>query len=1008
MSVGAWTRLPWVVTRVSSPAFIGRAEPLARVEAAVERAGKGSSTAVIVGGEAGVGKTRLLRELSARLSGVRVLSGACIDLGEGAPPFGPMVEVLRTLVREDGATTVRSAAGPAASELGRLVPELAEPGADIGAEPQGGATRLFEVVLALLERLALDSPVVLLLEDLHWADRSTRDLLAYLIHHLGPTRVAIVMTFRTDELNRRHPLRPFLAELERSGRAERVDLERFDRDDVAAQLESILGELPTPEVIDAVFARSDGNAFFTEELVAAGRDLRSAELPPSLRDVLLVRVEALSDATQELLRIAAAAGRTVHHSLLAAVARRDDAELSEQLREAIAEQLIEPVGDGEYTFRHALLEEALYDELLPGERVEVHAEYARLLTAQPALAGGARASVPALLAHHWYAAHELPAALAASIDAGLEAERLAAVPEARQHYERALSLWSRAPDGRQALPLDHLDVLHRLADAECLMANTDRALHLIDIAIAEARELGDPLRVSDLLVRRGRYLWTDGSPSLALTTYAEALATCPPDPPTVQRARTLAAYGQVLMLVSRNSDAAVVCREAIEVAEATGDRATAGHARNTLGTAIVGLTQFDEGIALLREALDIAREVSNLDDICRAYTNLSESLLTCGRLEEGLQVALDGAALARQLGFHRAYGSYLLAIAAMISFHLGRWDDVDSATKAALALDAQSMAALRVNVIRARLLTARGDFDGAAQHLAPALKLALQADDVQHGTPAHVAQAELLAAQGDHEGALAEALHAVRVAEDTDDTFFAEPALTISLELIADMVADARSRGDERSEASALSIAAPFVGRVEHLLALDEKGAVTPRSRGELATIAAERSRIAGTNDTALWRTAAETWQSIGEPYPEACARTRLADALLAADAPRTEVAAELRAAALVADALGAVPLRERIARASRWARVDLRAEPASAAGADGAEVDTSPFSLTPREREVLGLVADGRTNGQIAEALFISTKTASVHVSNILAKLGVTNRAEAAAVAHRAGLARD
>ncbi len=367
--------------------------------------------------------------------------------------------------------------------------------------------------------------------------------------------------------------------------------------------------------------------------------LSSTELPPSLRDVLLVRVEACSDETQELLRLAAAAGRTVHHGLLATVAHRDDAQLREQLREAIAQQLIEPTGEHEYTFRHALLQEVLYDELLPGERVEVHAAYARALSEHPELATGDRAGVSALLAHHWYAAHDLGPALAASIAAALEAERVAAVPEARGHYERALSLWSTAPGDRADLPLDHLEVLHRLADTAYLMADTDRALHLIDTAVAEAREIGDPFRVSTLLVRRGRFLWFGGGPIVALATYEEALLTCPASPPTMQRARALSAYGQALMLMSRNAEAADVCREAIKVAAETGDRTTGGHARNSLGTALGGLGQFDEGIALLNEALQIARDVDNVDDTCRAYVNLSETLLEAGRLDEALQVA---------------------------------------------------------------------------------------------------------------------------------------------------------------------------------------------------------------------------------------------------------------------------------------------------------------------------------------------------------------------------------
>jgi DNA-binding CsgD family transcriptional regulator len=995
-----------VATRVSSAAFIGRAGPLNRLEAAVARAAAGESSAVLVGGEAGVGKTRLIRELAARATGARVLSGACIDLGESGPPFGPMVEVLRTLVREDGANAVRAYAGPAAGELARLVPELTAPEPDRGLEPGGGAVRIFEVVLALLERLARDSPVLLLVEDLHWADRSTRDLLAYLIHNLGPLRVTIIATFRSDELSRRHPLRPFITELERSGRAERVDLERFDRDDVAAQLRDILDEQPTPEIVDAVFARSEGNAFFTEELVAAGRDLRSGELPPSLRDVLLVRVDVLSDEAQELLRLAAAAGRSVHHHLLAAVVDRDDAQLSEQLREAIAQQLIAPTGEGEYTFRHALLQEALYDELLPGERVDVHAAYARALSAQPALAGGDRAGVSALLAHHWYAAHELEPALAASVDAGLEAERVGAVPEARQHFERALTLWSRAPGDRDTLPLDHLEVIRRTADAACLMADFDPALHLIELAIGEARKLDDPWRVSDMLVRKGRYLWTDGLPDRALATYAEALAVCPPEPPSAQRARALSSYGQVMMLVSRCEEAVEVCKAAIDVATAVGDRATEGHARNTLGTSIGALGDPETSLELLRESLEIAREVNSLDDICRAYTNLSEVLLQADRLDEGLALSREGAAFARQLGFHRAYGSYMLSIGAMISFQRGEWDDVDAATRAALALDAQRMAALRVDVVRAQLLVARGDLDGAQQRVEYALAAASRTHDVQHGAMAHMAHAELLAARGERHAALAAALCAVQAAAGTDDTYYIEPATRLGVEVAADVAEEARARHDDAAVADAQARAAPFLARAEVLREHDANGRLHPRTRGELVTIAAEQRRLAGDADADGWRSVVAAWQSIGEPYPEARARLRLAETLLSTQGARGEVEEQLRAAAALADALGAAPLREQVGRVARWARVDLdRVATPAPAGADAGE--EAAFALTRREREVIALVADGRTNRQIADELFISEKTASVHVSNILAKLGVTNRAEAGAVAHRVGLAR-
>ena len=457
------------------------------------------------------------------------------------------------------------------------------------------------------------------------------------------------------------------------------------------------------------------------------------------------------------------------------------------------------------------------------------------------------------------------------------------------------------------------------------------------------------------------------------------------------------------MLVSRNAEAAEASRAAIEVAQAIGDRVIEGHARNTLGTALGARSQFDDGIALLQESLAIAREADELDDINRAYTNLSEILLVSGRLEEGRQLALEGAALARELGFHRAYGSYLLATAAMISFQRGEWDDVDEVTRTALALDAQNMAAIRVHVVRCRLLTARGDLDGADEQLEPTLAIATRADDVQHGALAHIAHAELLMARGDRREALRAATRVVQLADATDDDFYAEPATRLGVELAADLAEDARARNDESDLAGVTAAAAPFLERAAALAAREAATGIAPRTRGELATVAAEQRRLDGVHDIEAWRAAARTWHDIGEPYGEAQARARLAEALLATGAARAEVAEEVRAAAVLADRLRAAPLRERIDRLSRWARVTIArdSEP------QGATDDEAPaFALTPREREVLALVADGRTNRQIAAELFISEKTASVHVSNILAKLGVANRAEAAAVAHRVGLA--
>src|SRR5215218_6835394 len=384
---------------LTSPTFVGRTEELARLAAAADRAAAGTPTAVLVGGEAGVGKTRLVGELvaSARQAGATVLVGGCVELGGEGMPFAPLIEALRPFVRDlDEPELARLVPGRARAELARLLPELAAPagaGAGAGERPAFGGDpgpwsdrgRLFELLLVLLERLGAERPAVLVVEDLHWADRSTRDLLAFLHRNLRHGRLLLVMTYRSDELHRRHPLRPFLAELDRGRRAERLELDRFGRDEVAAQLAGIMGAPAPAELTERIHARSGGNAFFVEELAAvAGPGAHAdGELPPSLRDTLLARIELLAEPTQQVLGVASAAGARVGHDLLAEVAGLGEAELLAGLREAVsARVLLVDADDGAYGFRHALVKEAVYAELLPGERTRLHARFAAALAAR--------------------------------------------------------------------------------------------------------------------------------------------------------------------------------------------------------------------------------------------------------------------------------------------------------------------------------------------------------------------------------------------------------------------------------------------------------------------------------------------------------------------------------------------------------------------------------------------------------------------------------------------------
>jgi predicted ATPase len=412
--------------RVASPTFVGRVEELHLLEAARRRAADGEPAVVLVGGEAGVGKTRLIAELTTRCvaDGTRVLAGGCVPVGDGGLAYAPIAEALRDTTSEEGVAAVRELVGPSWAELARILPVLGEPASSLPPGP-AAQLRLFELLLRLLGRLSDQAPLVLVVEDLHWADQSTRDLLVFLVRNLRRERLLLVGTYRDDEPGQPR-LGAYLAALDRGGPVQRLELPRLDRTETAAQLTGILGAAPAVDLVDSLFARSEGNPFFTEELLGRVR-AGSATLPTTLRDLLQGRIEALPEQAQQVLRAAAVGGRQVLHRLLAAVAGLDEGRLGGALRAAVTHQLLTNHEDG-YRFRHALLREVVDAGLLAGERARLHAAYAHALTEWPELSVGSPAVAAAELAVHWDAAGELDRALPARAQAGLAAEQAHAFP----------------------------------------------------------------------------------------------------------------------------------------------------------------------------------------------------------------------------------------------------------------------------------------------------------------------------------------------------------------------------------------------------------------------------------------------------------------------------------------------------------------------------------------------------------------------------------------------------
>ncbi|WP_395294272.1 AAA family ATPase [Kitasatospora hibisci] len=996
-----------------SPVFVGRGSEITELTDALRRAGAGSPQTVLIGGEAGVGKTRLLEEFLDRArsagGGVAATVGGCPEVGAEGLPYAPLATALRRLHRSLGAELEAAAAG-LEGHLARLLPDFGEE--DGGPNDEYGRARLFEHTARLFERLGADRTLVLAVEDLHWADRSTRELLAYLVRTLHRARVLLVATYRTDDLHRRHPLRPFLAELERLRTVRRLELERFGPGEVAAQLAGILGTAaPDRQLVDRIHRRSEGNPFFVEELATSYREGCSAGLTDSLRDILLVRVEALDEETQRVLRIAAEGGSYVEHALLAAVLEDEEA-LIESLRTAVGASILRPDTDGDgYRFRHALVREAVSDDLLPGERHRINRRFASVLEEQPHLVG---ADVrPARLANYWYHAHDPARALPTALDAARAARRRNAFAEQLRMLERALELWDEVSEDVLANTLRPYDWAETYPPGSCDHSAEDQdcgRIQLIDVlaeAVVAARRSGDrerglslakrglklvdetehPVRAAWFRMNRARmlgHLNRAGNHDEA----AHARRLVENLPPSAVQAEVLALSAGIAMLTDPTEEDVHLAQRAAEIAREVGAHAIEQHARMTLGSLRSDLHHDPErGIAELAEAVAATRGLGVPDVLLRGINNLASMLQSLGRAEEAVALAREGLEAADGNGLLRNVGTILTGNLAEALLDLGRVDEATALLADSEQVDPPGSHAEFLDRLRGDLAVRRGDLAAAAGMLAQA-RASKQNCQFQHSVPISRLAMVLAARAGRPAEARAELLAVIEGHLPAGN----EASLYPLLALGAGVEADHRGLPElDRDRPAVLArIAAAVAG-------LTPKA---PLHEGWARLLEAELARAEGTDTPAHWEAAVAVLRPTGLPYPLALVLLRAGEAEVLAG--RREAGAErLREARELAGVRGDSWLRAEIDALAERAGLVLTTRPAAAAPARPSPAGDS-FGLTPRERDVLRLLARGRTNRQIAEELYISPKTASVHVSNILGKLGVAGRGEAAALAHR------
>lgn len=981
--------------RALSPHMIGRQAHMQELEHYLSLAHHGAGQIVVVAGDAGIGKTRLLREFANRArstQNIEVLEGHCYD-EDPKVPYGPFVSAVRSRIRTVGVDTFAQTIAPWLNDLALLLPELGavSPVSPDVYEPQLQKQRLFAAMYHALRPQSEWQCRIVVLEDLHWSDQTSQELIRYLVRSIERDPLLIVGSYRTDELHRRHPLTSLVAHLKRERIYHEVRLVPLSCADLANMLETTLDHTLPHAFVDALYAHTEGNPFFVEEalksliehteldrLIHWRHGVDRLTVPASVKDNILSRITDLDDATADVLRYAAVVGRNFDFDLLLSLTGLSEVDLLQAVTRLVERQLVEEKDEDEdcYRFRHALTRETVYDDLLGRERRMKHREVLQAL--EESYHSDDDCLVEQLAYHSGQARESAKAAHYAQL-AGERAIRMHAYREAITHYEAALDFLETDDLAERARLLERL--------AECIQPIGD--MHRYARYCREAQrcyeQVGNVHKVADLHRRLGRMLWDLDDHDAAFEHTWTALALLEHEPPSHELAMVYSGLSQLYMISARAQESVAWGEKALDLAKKLGDVEVETHALNNIGASLIELGDIERGLAYLERSLELALRAGMISDVIRAYGNLSNDLGVLGDYTRAAALLQEGVAFAERVGWETGVRN-LMGQLGWIELELGHWDKahalLDSTIKMSEMSDTRCFWAY---VSKGELLLRQGYITEAQQFLEDLLSTGESSDRhlLEH---ALAALARVYLASNNVDQAVQSIDRCIAMWREHWSKFF--HCSDSDLLCYAIDVYVYAGRLDQAKELYTLLKASSYVARPYTQAWLEEVHGLFAASE--------QRYDAAATH----FQQAAERWNAIAAPFDEAQARRRLGENLLqTGDTANHEQAwRELSLARSIFERLGA-PLE--------LAAIDTLMKRCALESAAPPPADTTgPAVLTRREREVIRLLVRGYSNREIASELVISAKTAEVHVSNILGKLGVTSRAQAAAYAVEHGLA--